>query len=148
MPDGEREEIRQIFAAKGFAGRDLERVVEVITSDPELWAGTMMSEELGYGSSEPNEYRAAFATLAAFLTVGFLPLTVFVYDLVAPGDVSGAFTWSAVMTGVAFLVVGGMKSRFVDQSWWRSALETSRLEASPLFSRTPRAHSFRALPEP
>jgi VIT1/CCC1 family predicted Fe2+/Mn2+ transporter len=28
------------------------------------------------------------------------------------------------MTGVAFATVGGMKSRFVDQSWWRSALET------------------------
>ena len=28
------------------------------------------------------------------------------------------------MTGVAFLVVGAMKSRFVDQTWWRSALET------------------------
>jgi vacuolar iron transporter family protein len=28
------------------------------------------------------------------------------------------------MTGVAFLVVGGMKARFVDQTWWRSALET------------------------
>ena len=34
------------------------------------------------------------------------------------------FAWSAVLTGVAFLVVGSMKSRFVDQSWWRSALET------------------------
>jgi len=124
VPEGEREEIRQIFAAKGFAGSELERVVEVITSDPELWAGTMMSEELGYGSTEPNEYRAAFATLAAFLTVGSLPLMVYVYDLAAPGDVNGAFTWSAVMTGVAFLVVGGMKSRFVDQSWWRSAMET------------------------
>ena len=84
----------------------------------------MMIEELGYGSTEPNEYRAALATLAAFLTVGFLPLLVFVYDLAAPGDVDNAFTWSAVMTGIAFLVVGGMKSRFVDQSWWRSALET------------------------
>lgn len=28
------------------------------------------------------------------------------------------------MTGVAFLVVGSLKSRFVDQAWWRSALET------------------------
>ena len=124
LPEGEREEIRQIFAAKGFDGHDLERVVEVITSDVELWTETMMIEELGYGSTERNEYRAALATLAAFLIVGFLPLLVFVYDLVAPGDVDHAFAWSAVMTGIAFLVVGGMKSRFVDQSWWRSALET------------------------
>jgi VIT1/CCC1 family predicted Fe2+/Mn2+ transporter len=124
VPEGEREEIRQIFATKGFEGRELERVVEVITSDPELWAETMMSEELGFGSTVPNEYRAASATLAAFLTVGFLPLAVFVYDLAAPGDVEHAFTWSAVMTGIAFFVVGAMKSRFVDQSWWRSALET------------------------
>jgi VIT1/CCC1 family predicted Fe2+/Mn2+ transporter len=124
VPDGEREEIRQIFAAKGFAGDDLERVVEVITSDPDIWAETMMSEELGFGTTEPNEYRAAFSTLAAFLLVGFLPLMVFVYDLAAPGDVENAFAWSAVMTGVGFLVVGGMKSRFIDQGWWRSALET------------------------
>jgi len=124
VPDGEREEIRQIFAAKGFEGDDLERVVDVITADPELWTDTMMSEELGFGSTMPNEYRAASATLAAFLMVGFLPLTVFVYDLAAPRDVEQPFVWSAVMTGVAFFVVGALKSRFVDQSWWRSALET------------------------
>ena len=74
MPEGEREEIRQIFASNGFAGRDLDRVVEVITSDPELWTDTMMSEELGYGSTEPNELRAALATLTAFIVIGFIPL--------------------------------------------------------------------------
>jgi VIT1/CCC1 family predicted Fe2+/Mn2+ transporter len=124
VPEGEREEIRQIFAAKGFEGRDLERVVDVITSDPDLWTDTMMSEELGFGTSEPNEYRAAFATFTAFLAIGFLPLAVFVLDLLTPGDIGNAFAWSAVMTGSAFLVVGAMKSRFVDQAWWRSALET------------------------
>jgi VIT1/CCC1 family predicted Fe2+/Mn2+ transporter len=124
VPEGEREEIRQIFAAKGFEGRDLERVVEVITSDPELWTETMMSEELGFAATAPNEYRAAAATLVAFVTVGFLPLLVFVYDLAAPGEVENAFRLSALMTGVAFFVVGALKSRFVDQSWWRSALET------------------------
>jgi vacuolar iron transporter family protein len=124
VPEGEREEVRQIFAAKGFEGQDLERVVEVITSDPDLWTETMMSEELGFGSTEPNEFRAAFATFTAFMTVGFLPLGVFALDLVTPGHIENAFIWSAVMTGIAFLVVGAMKSRFVDQSWWRSALET------------------------
>jgi VIT1/CCC1 family predicted Fe2+/Mn2+ transporter len=123
VPEGEREEVRQIFAAKGFEGRDLDRVVEVITSDPDLWTETMMREEHGYAAIEPNEYRAAASTLIAFLLVGFLPLMAFVYNLAGP-DVPDPFLWSTVMTGVAFLVVGGMKSRFVDQSWWRSALET------------------------
>ena len=124
VPDGEREEIRQIYAAKGFNGQDLEHIVDVITSDRELWAQTMMSEELGFGSTEPNEYRAALSTLAAFITIGFLPLLIYVYDLIAAGDVTRLFLWSAVLTGLAFAIVGGMKARFTDQSWWRSALET------------------------
>jgi VIT1/CCC1 family predicted Fe2+/Mn2+ transporter len=124
VPEGEREEIRQIFAAKGFHGEDLDRVVEVITSDRDLWTETMMSEELGFGATEPNEYRAALATLVAFVTVGFVPLMPFVYNLAAPGGVDNPFAWSAVMTGAAFLGVGALKSRFVDQAWWRSALET------------------------
>ena len=96
----------------------------MIEVDRELWARTMMSEELGFSATQPNEYRAALSTLVAFLTVGLLPLLVYVYDLAAPGDVDHPFAWSATLTGVAFLVVGGMKSRFVDQSWWRSATET------------------------
>ena len=124
VPEGEREEIRQIFAAKGFEGEDLERVVEVITSDHELWAETMMSEELGFASTEPDPLRAALTTLIAFIVVGFLPLLIFVLDLAVPGDIAQPFAWSALLTGVAFFVIGSLKARFVDERWWRSGVET------------------------
>ncbi|HZJ29613.1 MAG TPA: VIT1/CCC1 transporter family protein, partial [Solirubrobacterales bacterium] len=115
VPEGEREEIRQIFAAKGFEGDDLERVIEVITGDPELWVDTMMREELGFAEALPNEYRAASATLLAFITIGFLPLAAYTWNLTNLPDLPGdAFAWSAAMTAVAFFTVGALKSRFVE----------------------------------
>ena len=99
-------------------------MVEVFTSDPQVWADTMMREELGYGGAESSPMRAAVVTLIAFLVVGFLPLAAFLYDLVVPGGLDAAFAWSAVMTGIAFFTVGSLKSRYVAQTWWRSGLET------------------------
>ncbi len=46
MPEAERQEIREIYATKGFAGDLLERVVDTITANRESWLGTMMDEEL------------------------------------------------------------------------------------------------------
>src|SRR5438445_13885191 len=46
QPDDEREEIREIYAAKGFKGHLLEDVVSTITYNRETWVSTMMNEEL------------------------------------------------------------------------------------------------------
>jgi hypothetical protein len=45
-PEAEREEIRQIYEAKGFRGELLTNVVDMTTSSPGPWLATMMSEEL------------------------------------------------------------------------------------------------------
>ena len=45
-PDVEREEIVDIYKAKGFAGKDLEMIVNKITSDKKVWLDTMLAEEL------------------------------------------------------------------------------------------------------
>ena len=44
-PDGEREEVRQIYARKGFSGQQLEEVVGVITSERKRWVDAMVQEE-------------------------------------------------------------------------------------------------------
>ncbi len=124
IPEGEREEIRQIFAAKGLEGEVLESVVEAITSDRELWVNEMLTEELGYPTQEGSALRAAATTFLAFVALGSLPLVVFALELVGDLDIGLPFLWSAVLTGAAFFAVGTLKSRFVDQSWWRAGGET------------------------
>lgn len=107
----------------GVDGANLDEAI-VVTANRERWIETMMTEQLGLSPTGRSELHAAFATFCAFVTVGFLPLLVFVYELATPGEVGHTFTWSAVMTAAAFVVVGAVKARFVDQRWWRSALET------------------------
>jgi vacuolar iron transporter family protein len=124
LPDGEREEIRQIFSMKGFSGSELDRVVEVITANPSVWIDTMMTEELGYSRAREEPMRAAGATFAAFVLVGFIPLVAFILELLSPRVLSTPFIWSAAMTAVAFFFVGSLKSRFVAQRWWAAGAET------------------------
>jgi VIT1/CCC1 family predicted Fe2+/Mn2+ transporter len=124
IPEGEREEIRQIFSLKGFSGEELDRVVEVITSDSRLWVDTMMMEERGYSFVEEEPLRAASSTFIAFVLVGFIPLFAFVIDWLFPAILNRPFIWSSVMTTFAFFIVGALKSRFVGQRWWLSGLET------------------------
>jgi len=124
VPDGEREEIRQLFGPRGFVGEDLERVVTVITSDRDLWIETMLREEHGLPLMNRSPVRSALATLLAFLVVGFVPLFPFVMNLTGFPLPGNAYQVSGLLTGVAFFGVGAAKSRFVEQSWYWSGIET------------------------
>ncbi len=121
-PEGEREEVRQIFGGKGFEGEDLERVVDVITANRALWVDTMLQEELGLALDRPNPMRAAVVTFASFLVIGILPLIVFLFDYFSP--LQSPFAYSSIVTLGAFFVVGAVKARFVPQKWYLAGLET------------------------
>lgn len=123
-PHGEQDEIREIFRQKGFAGDLLERIVEVVTSNRRLWVDTMLQDEYGLSLNAPSARKAALATFAAFVVVGFIPLIPFVLLYSFDVPVPRLFFVSSAMTGVAFFSVGALKSRFVDEHWLRAGAET------------------------
>ena len=123
IPEGEREEIRQIFARKGVTGDDLEHLVRIVTSDRRLWIDTMLEQELGLSLVGPSAWKAGAATFVAFVVVGLVPLTIFLYELLA-SPVAYPYAWSAILTGGAFFAVGAAKGRFVERPWYLSGLET------------------------
>ena len=122
VPEGEREEVRQIFAAKGFDGDVLDQIVEVITRDRKRWVDTMLTEEFGLPLDTPSPSRAALATFCAFALAGFIPLAPFCL----PAELSsrGIFVTSAVATAFTFLVIGVAKGYVVSRPLIRSGLET------------------------
>lgn len=124
FPDGEREEVRQIFARKGFEGADLENAVEVITSDLDRWIDTMIQDEWGLALEGPHPMRAALTTFFAFGFAGALPLLSFFTNWIWPGTIGAPFLWSAILTGLCFFAVGALKGRILGQRLWIAGLET------------------------
>ena len=121
FPEGEREEIRQLFSRKGFSGETLETIVATISGNRQLWVETMLTEELGMQLASRPPVRAALATFLSFLVVGLLPLLPFL----VPGlNLGERFVASSVMTAIAFAAVGFAKGSVLERSRLRSAMET------------------------
>jgi VIT1/CCC1 family predicted Fe2+/Mn2+ transporter len=119
IPEEERNEIREIYAAKGFHGELLERIVETITSNDETWLDVMMSEELGL---QPVDTSAVLRT-SAIVTVAAIAgslIPLFPYFFASRGL---AITLAVVLSALALFGVGAFKARTLVGDWKRSGLQ-------------------------
>lgn len=117
-PDGEREEVRQIFERKGFADYELQRIVELVTANRERWVQTMLADEYGLPHSVRSPWIAAFSTFAAFILCGLAPLLPYLFET------PHSFSISITLTAIVFIAIGSIKSRWSTSSWWHSGLTT------------------------
>ncbi|HEY0744641.1 MAG TPA: VIT1/CCC1 transporter family protein [Chryseosolibacter sp.] len=129
MPHVERKEIEDIFREKGFEGKELEMVVNRITSNKQVWLDTMMKDELGLTVEKKSPFKSGLSTLLAFVFAGAIPLVAYV--LVYAGGVSiNPFLSSCVVTALAFIVIAYIKTYVTRISLQRSVTETLLLGAA------------------
>lgn len=128
LPETERREIEEIYREKGFEGKLLDQIVDHICSDKDLWVSEMMKGELEMIPNTKSPFATGLATLLSFVSVGIIPLLVYLWDFFFPTD-KDIFLWTCILTGFAFLVVGWMKSQVNQTSAIRSIAETVALGA-------------------
>ena len=123
IPEAEKEEVRDIYREKGFEGELLEKVVEVITSDKDRWVDVMMKDELEMIKDGKSPLAMGGVTFGAFVLVGLVPLVIYVWDFIAdfPGDL---FISTCLLTSLAFIVIGILKTYVTRTTRWKGIVET------------------------
>ncbi len=119
IPDMERQEIRNIYRKKGFKGKELERIVKVITSNKERWVDVMMKEELELTESKfINPVKVAAVVFAGFLLAGFIPLVPYLFF-----DIQTSLQYAVTVSFISLFVLGSLRSIFTKRNWFKSGLE-------------------------
>ncbi|MGA8903654.1 MAG: VIT1/CCC1 transporter family protein [Candidatus Bathyarchaeia archaeon] len=117
--DIEREEIRRIYEAKGFTGKQLDEIVDTITADEERWVGVMLAEELKVSPVEKS------GLVKTAVIVGFAAV---IGSLIPVAPFLGLPVWTAVwgsiaLAGASLFIVGAYKARVTVGVWWKSGLQ-------------------------
>jgi predicted membrane protein (TIGR00267 family) len=118
-PNLEIKEVRDIYSSRGFKGELLDRIVETITANRDVWVAVMMAEE---HQLSPVDRKTA---IRAALIVGFsaiigslVPLFPFMFL-----SVSTSMWLSIVVTALVLFAIGAYKARVTVGRPMKSGLE-------------------------
>ncbi len=118
-PEGEREEIWDMYRARGYADEEIEIIAKRLLSNPRLLLEDMAHKELGISPDSMEEPLGnALVMGVAYLLGGLIPVVPY---LTLP--IHTAMPISIGGTLLALFLFGGLKGRIVKQIWWRSGLE-------------------------
>lgn len=123
FPEGERQELRQIYAQRGYAGDDAEEMLNIETKNKQRWVEAMMVHELGLIPDSRSPAMIGLATFLSFAVAGFVPLLAFLLGLFVPISKSSAFAATVLLCGLTLFGLGAAKTIVTGLSALRSGIE-------------------------
>ena len=111
FPDGEKQELLEIYLNQGYPPEYARKMVEIKTANKDLWLNAMMVEELGLLKDDSSPVVAALTTFFSFLASGSLPLLVYLLAIIFKFTLPTAtsFLISVALSGVALFLLGAAK---------------------------------------
>ena len=118
-PAEEVQEIKEIYGKKGFKGTMLNKIVQQITKNKQVWVETMMQEELRLNPEEfAHPVRDAVVVGIASLIGSLIPLLPFFFVPVFP-----AVWQTLIICTVALFMTGAIKAQVTVGAPWKSGVE-------------------------
>ncbi|HZU06158.1 MAG TPA: VIT1/CCC1 transporter family protein [Chloroflexota bacterium] len=119
MPEHEREEVRQLYRAKGFEGEELERIVARITANRDVWLKVMMEEELGLFPEHDTTPLVSASYIGTAFALGAL-VPILPYFFLPPLAALGV---ALALAAATLFAIGAAKARLTRRPWLTSGLE-------------------------
>jgi vacuolar iron transporter family protein len=123
FPEGEKQEMVEIYEAKGISRDDARIVVEKLSKHKEAWIDIMMVEELGIVEDNSSPVKNAMVTFFSFALFGFIPLITYLLTGVSEFLKENAFFVACVLTAVTFFALGALKSMVTVRRWYMAGIE-------------------------
>ena len=119
VPNLEREEIRKIYKQKGFQGELLEKIVDTITKNEDVWVAVMMAEEHQLKPADRGTaLRSAIVVGISAIIGSLIPLFPFIFL-----PINWSMVASVLLTGIVLFIVGAYKAHVTVGKPARSGLE-------------------------
>ncbi|MCT8975374.1 VIT1/CCC1 transporter family protein [Clostridium sp. CX1] len=124
-PEGEKQELMELYIEKGIAEEDAKIVTEIFSKNKEAWIDIMMVEELGIIEENESPVKNALVTFFSFGIFGLIPLIAYVFSKFIPSINSegNMFFLSCILTALTLFILGALKVKITGKNWIRSGLE-------------------------
>lgn len=124
-PTLEREEVIEIYQRKGFSGELLEKIVDTITANTDVWVALMMAEEHGLTpTNRRHALRSALVVGVSAIVGSMIPMIPF-FILSIPVQIS--MLLSVMVAALTLFIVGAYKAKLTIGSPGKSGLEMAAI---------------------
>lgn len=124
-PTLEREEIIEIYQRKGFSGELLDRIVETITANTDVWVAVMMAEEHGLApTNRSHALRSALVVGVSAIIGSLIPMGPF---FITSLSVQTSMLLSVLIAALTLFIVGAYKAKLTIGNPGKSGLEMAAI---------------------